>query len=308
MKWFRFYHDSIFDPKIQTLPGDLYKAWCNILCLASKHKKRGLIPPVSTISFHLRISEDQTQSILDELHQRKLIDKTREGYHAHDWNEWQTSTSANAARQKRYRERHKKASDCKRDADRNVTDNASRNATGDETVTGDTDREREEEKDTPQPPSGGPVCVTETQPEPLPIPDDDEPFAAPGVPLAAPPRPPVQNDPAEVRRVAAKAERLFPGLDFGPKVDEVSGDVPMARLDRALEIAHGKGNRRWDYILGIVRRLGSEAAKGDATIPLHAYPAPAPPKPRELHKARAKHKFIGIPGCSYFGKATGEAS
>ena len=35
-KWFRLYNDVINDPKVQRLDGETFKAWINILCLASK--------------------------------------------------------------------------------------------------------------------------------------------------------------------------------------------------------------------------------------------------------------------------------
>jgi hypothetical protein len=68
----------------------------------------------------------------------------------------------------------------------------------------------------------------------------------------------VANDPAEVARVAAKAERLFPTLWFGTKVGALAGDYPMAWVERALEDAHAAGVGDWRYVLGIVRRLARE--------------------------------------------------
>jgi hypothetical protein len=44
-RWFRFYDDALNDPKVQKLSGDLFKAWVNILCLASKHG--GELPAVN---------------------------------------------------------------------------------------------------------------------------------------------------------------------------------------------------------------------------------------------------------------------
>jgi hypothetical protein len=42
MKWLRLYSDVGSDPKVQRLPGDKFKAWINLLCVASQHD--GILP------------------------------------------------------------------------------------------------------------------------------------------------------------------------------------------------------------------------------------------------------------------------
>jgi hypothetical protein len=37
MKWLRLYSDVVSDPKVQRLPGEKFKAWVNLLCVASQH-------------------------------------------------------------------------------------------------------------------------------------------------------------------------------------------------------------------------------------------------------------------------------
>lgn len=103
----------------------------------------------------------------------------------------------------------------------------------------------------PTPSSGGGVCV-------LPLSDDEEPFAEPGTPLPVPTPSPVANDPAEVEQVAAKAERLFPQMDFGIKVKQLAGDVPMAHMDYALEQARAADCPQWKYIYAILKRVEKE--------------------------------------------------
>jgi hypothetical protein len=72
--WFRFFEAAINDPKVQSMPGDLFKAWINILCLANMGRtSNGALPEKSEISFHLRVSERDLDQILDELITRGLI-------------------------------------------------------------------------------------------------------------------------------------------------------------------------------------------------------------------------------------------
>lgn len=74
MIWFRFYSEALDNPKVQLLPGDLFKAWVNLLCLANRAEPRGTLPPVAEVAFALRASEDQTAEWLAELERRGLLE------------------------------------------------------------------------------------------------------------------------------------------------------------------------------------------------------------------------------------------
>jgi hypothetical protein len=87
MKWFRFYSDALDDPKVQRLPAELFRAWVNILCLASRHG--GTLPPVEDIQFALRLSADAVAVLLADLKAHGLIDETDAGMAPHNWNKRQ---------------------------------------------------------------------------------------------------------------------------------------------------------------------------------------------------------------------------
>ena len=107
MTWFRFYTDALDDPKVQRLPGQLYKTWVNILCLAGQND--GKIPSIDDLAFRLRISVHEAQQQFDELVLAGLIDilpdRTRE---PHNWNARQFKDSS-YDRVKKYREKRKEA-------------------------------------------------------------------------------------------------------------------------------------------------------------------------------------------------------
>lgn len=87
MNWLRLYTDSLDNAKVQALPGTLYKAWGNLLCLCRIYG--GALPSLSIISFRLRTSEKQAQSWIDELIQRRLIDRNGDELVMHEWDEHQ---------------------------------------------------------------------------------------------------------------------------------------------------------------------------------------------------------------------------
>lgn len=108
-RWFRFYDDVVNDPKVQRLSGELFKAWVNILCLSSKNG--GRLPPLTDLSFALRIPEDRALAHIEALSAEGLIDSVAEGYEPHNWNGRQFRSdhvdATNAERQRRWRERHR---------------------------------------------------------------------------------------------------------------------------------------------------------------------------------------------------------
>jgi hypothetical protein len=105
--WFRMYRSTLQSPKIQRLKPELFRAWVNILCCTEDD---GRIPSIGDLAFHLRLSEEKAAEFLTHLTKAGLIDRTENGFFAHDWDEYQYSSdgsSYNAEKQRRYREKRK---------------------------------------------------------------------------------------------------------------------------------------------------------------------------------------------------------
>lgn len=102
MKWFRFYAEALNDRKVQSLPGDLFKAWVNILCL---YCNEGTALDLSSISFALRAGDSKAQAIVDDLLNRGLLDDTAAGLVPHNWNNRQYKSDVSNGRVKRHRKR-----------------------------------------------------------------------------------------------------------------------------------------------------------------------------------------------------------
>ncbi len=116
-RWFRFYDDALNDPKVQLLPGDLFKAWVNLLCLASKNN--GKIPSADAAAFALRTTAARAGAIVADLAGRGLLDNVEGGYFApHNWGSRQYKSDVSNDRVKRFRQRQGNAAG-------NVTGNVS---------------------------------------------------------------------------------------------------------------------------------------------------------------------------------------
>lgn len=86
-RWWRAYDEALDDPKIQRLTGDQFKAWFNLMCLASKHG--GRLPGMFEIAFALRTNEQRAASALTELVTFRLFERDGDGYAPHNWKERQ---------------------------------------------------------------------------------------------------------------------------------------------------------------------------------------------------------------------------
>lgn len=102
-RWWRAYEDAVDDPKVQRLPGELFKAWFNLLCLASRNG--GYLPAIEDISFGLRMPEKKCGEILDHLLQSGLLDEFDGRFMPHNWSGRQHQSDRSTERVKRFRER-----------------------------------------------------------------------------------------------------------------------------------------------------------------------------------------------------------
>jgi len=104
-RWFRFYDEVVHDPKVQRLPGDKFKAWVNLLCLASKHD--GNLPPLADMAFALRLAEAKVMPLIGEFCQCGLLDVDESGaratYSPHNWKNRQYQSDASKDRVQRHR-------------------------------------------------------------------------------------------------------------------------------------------------------------------------------------------------------------
>lgn len=124
MPWFRFYAETLSDPKVQRLSPELFKAWVNLLCLASQND--GSLPSVDDIAFHLRLSASQAAQQLDDLVLAGLIDIMPDGaLQPHNWHVRQYASDSSTERVRKHRE--KRACNVSRNGAGNVSGNVSRN-------------------------------------------------------------------------------------------------------------------------------------------------------------------------------------
>ncbi len=149
MNWFRFYHEALDDPKVQSLAPPMYKHWVNLLCLSSKSTPRGVIPCIHDVAFSLRVSESKAKAILNELVQHGLIDHVDGIYAPHNWEGRQRQSDTSNDRVRKHRERA--ANNNKPATGNNIVTLQQRNSNALETET-----EKEAEEETPQPPTGEP--------------------------------------------------------------------------------------------------------------------------------------------------------
>ena len=68
--WLRFYVRTLNNPKVQRLPGSVFKGWVNLLCLAKELD--GDLPPLEDIAFRLRLSKTKARNLVKTLNDQRL--------------------------------------------------------------------------------------------------------------------------------------------------------------------------------------------------------------------------------------------
>lgn len=121
--WFRFYDDTVNDPKIIELPDDLFRAWVNILCVAAKND--GVLPEMKHVALVLRVKPTKAAALLTRLVAAGLVDNHDGVFAPHNWQGRQFKSDDSGARVKKHRAKLRNA---KSNAECNVTRNATGNA------------------------------------------------------------------------------------------------------------------------------------------------------------------------------------
>ena len=70
-QWWRAYAEAQRDPKIQALPGEMFKAWFNLCCWACEHD--GEIPSLWEAAFGLHVTKRKAQKFINGLVERGLL-------------------------------------------------------------------------------------------------------------------------------------------------------------------------------------------------------------------------------------------
>lgn len=153
MNWFRFYHDVLDDPKVQRLEPALFKAWVNLLCLASKADDRGHLPSVEDIAFALRIPDADAIDVVERLTERGLIDGDWSELVIHNWAGRQKASDNVTERVRKHR-----SGPTNNETLHETDTKRSGNGLEKKRVEKDTEQTREEEKS----------CAPAREPKPLP--------------------------------------------------------------------------------------------------------------------------------------------
>lgn len=105
--WFRAYNEALDDPKVQRLPGELFKTWFNLLCVASRCG--GSLPALGDLAFMLRLGEDEAGGRIAKLVEAGLLDRDGDRLRPHNWSarQYESDTSTDRVRKFRHgRSRH----------------------------------------------------------------------------------------------------------------------------------------------------------------------------------------------------------
>ena len=104
-RWFRLYDAVVDHPKVQRLPDSAFRAWINLLCIASRGEGR-ISGDMDDLAFSLRKPRRWVRDALDDLVRAGLMDVEGDDFRPHDWADHQYESDTSRGRMRRHRERH----------------------------------------------------------------------------------------------------------------------------------------------------------------------------------------------------------
>jgi len=106
--WFRFYFESLNDPKVQNLSASGFRLWVNALCLAGYNG--GRIRNLKDFQFGLRFRRKKlAEKAIETLVSAGLFEVNGDGWVPHNWDERQYKSDTSTERVKRFRKRFSNA-------------------------------------------------------------------------------------------------------------------------------------------------------------------------------------------------------
>jgi hypothetical protein len=103
MNWLRLYHEVLDDPKVQRLDARVFRAWINLLCLASRSQPRGLLSEIDDIAFALRMTAEEARSAVETLIECGLLEQGQHGLSPHNWERRQAKSDDVSSRVRKHR-------------------------------------------------------------------------------------------------------------------------------------------------------------------------------------------------------------
>lgn len=285
--YFKMFTEARNDAKLRSLDDAQFRAWFNLLCLAAESETPGTIRTDSERLLALEVAGGDaallrsTLAALSELHIIEVVAEGETRETPEPFHLVSPVSSRFTAFQERFirfiafdrRQSNGAPSKGKTSTDRVRKHRAAKRLRQqDDPAPVDTDMPKRHETETVSETHETPNRVEKSREENSSAPlagarEDGEPFVSPGTVPEPGPDPDVTNDPGEVRKVAAKAEDLFPMAELGRKVRESARVWPMAWVSLALEEAHAAGVADWRYVLGILRRWRGQGGPDAAPAP-----------------------------------------
>ncbi len=95
-RWFRFYADTLRNPKVMRLSDKDYRLWSRLLAVACEND--GKLPPLADLKMLLAMRLDHLKEGVNRLISGGLIDALEHGYEPHNWAKFQYKSDTSTPR------------------------------------------------------------------------------------------------------------------------------------------------------------------------------------------------------------------
>lgn len=110
MEWFRFYNEVRVDRKLDTLTGEQYRTWVNLMCYAAEQETRGTIPPMNTEKLAIECAKGDEELLTSTLNRLisplEIIERLEDdSLHFINWEKRQPNSDSSTERSRKSRQR-----------------------------------------------------------------------------------------------------------------------------------------------------------------------------------------------------------
>jgi hypothetical protein len=100
-RWFRFYPETLRNPKVLSLSDKEFRLWVRLLCVAAEND--GFLGPLDELKLVLSTRLDHLSTGVERLISAGLIDPLTHGYKPHSWDKFQYKSDTSTERVKKHR-------------------------------------------------------------------------------------------------------------------------------------------------------------------------------------------------------------
>src|SRR5580765_4465319 len=87
--WIKLHTGLVSNPKVMSLPADVFKVWILTLVETKRYNENGVVPPLPQLAFAIHVHPKWLATHIETLITANLVERRDDALVVHDWDDWQ---------------------------------------------------------------------------------------------------------------------------------------------------------------------------------------------------------------------------